>query len=177
MVHGISFVSMCAVTRGWEITFSCRFSLACPYLPASVSNTMDENISIVPSTPKKTHLTHDQRHDVQLLRSLGWSYPKIAKHVDATERQVQYACQGPATPQKCSGRPLKLNSSQIEELIKFITASRIGRQMSYLQLVKILDFSCGEHAIRSTLKKKGFNQCVVRQKPLISAKNQQLRLA
>ena len=100
----------------------------------------------------------DQRRDIQLLHSLGWSYPKITKHIDTTKQQVQYACQGLATPRKCEGRPPKLNAEQVQQLVEFVTASKIGWRMFYSRLATTLNFECGEHTIQFALKKEGFNR-------------------
>jgi transposase len=134
-------------------------------------------ISFVPSTPKRTQLTRDDRRSVHLLRSLGWSYVRISKHLHCTERQVQWTCQHPATPKKRVGRPTKLNAQQVEKLIEFVTASRTGRRMSYSKLATTLNFGCSEHAIRSALKREGFTRRLAMRKPPISEKNRVLRLA
>ena len=150
------------------------FSLSVGILYCTLS--MDQ-ISIVPSTPrKKTHLTRDQRRDIQLLRELGWSYPKIASFIDATERQVQYACTNPATPRKRSGRPQLLTQEQTETLIEFVTSSREGRRMSYQKLASSLGFNCGVYTIQGTLERHGFHCRIAMRKPRISEKNRKIRL-
>lgn len=60
-----------------------------------------------PATPKKqSDLTRDQRLQAITLRDIGWKYKQIAKHLDITIRQVQYACTiGRPTPQKARSGP------------------------------------------------------------------------
>ena len=81
-----------------------------------------------PSTPtKQTELSRDLRLKAITLHEIGWRYQAIAKHLNITIRQVQYACATRPTPQKrqCGRKPsLDNESSQI--LVNFVTASQEG---------------------------------------------------
>ncbi|ELR10745.1 hypothetical protein GMDG_08762 [Pseudogymnoascus destructans 20631-21] len=46
------------------------------------------------------------------------------------ERQAWYACQGPPTLKKHSGRPLILSDEQVQEVIEFIASSRTNRRIA-----------------------------------------------
>jgi hypothetical protein len=87
-------------------------------------------LSMAPTTPKKQHLTRDQRRDICTLKSSGMTHQQIVKHflfvfcTVITIRQVSYVCLTDyATPQKRSGKPLILSLEQIAELIAFVTSS------------------------------------------------------
>ncbi|SLM35377.1 transposable element tc1 [Lasallia pustulata] len=91
-----------------------------------------------PSTPIRKRLTRDQRRDILLMRSLGFTYTKISSHLKVTERAVQYTCEkGAATPQHHNaGRAPKLSKEEVDTLIEFVSSSRKTRRMSYLQLAE-----------------------------------------
>src|SRR4051812_10082312 len=53
-----------------------------------------------PQTPHPERLIRDQRRDILLMRSLGFTYKQIASRLDVTERAVAYSCKKmKATPQ------------------------------------------------------------------------------
>ena len=89
---------------------------------------------------KAPELTRDQRRDITLLHSIGWSYNQIRTHLSfqPTFDQIKYACKSrvKSTPKKRSGRPPVLTQAQVE----FVCASRQNRRMSFAQLVEALDF-------------------------------------
>ena len=64
------------------------------------------------------HTTRDQRRDVQILHQEDFLNAQIAQKQGLTDRQVQYAIQHPATPQKCSERPQKITEDELEYLIQ-----------------------------------------------------------
>ena len=88
--------------------------------------------------PKATHLTRDQRRDIQLLHSIGWSYSQIHRQTKATLNQIRTTIVK-ATPRKRSGRPPLLTQSQVEELVEFVCASSTNRRMSYQKLAEVMD--------------------------------------
>ena len=138
----------------------------------------------IPHPPIKqtraSHLTRDQRRDIQLLYRIGWSYQHIrnALPFHPTIRQVNYACKETtqATPQKRSGRPPILTQAQVEELVEFVCASKTNRRMSFAQLTEVLNFGVKKDAIRNTLLREGFHRRLAMRKPPISEKNRKLRL-
>lgn len=132
-----------------------------------------------PKYKKNPELTRDQRRDIVLLHSIGWSHSQIRRHLpfQPTIRQISYACNVRATPQKKTGRPPVLTQAQVEELVKFVCASRQNRRMSFAQLAEVLDFGVKKDAIRSALLREGFHRRLAMRKPPISEKNRQLRLA
>ena len=132
-----------------------------------------------PPPPVRRLLTRDERLRIQLLKELNWKQAAIAEHENVSIRQVSWAINHRATPQKqrC-GTKSKLNSIQIQILIQFISASRINRRMPYFQVAAVLDWpDVGEYAIQHALEKEGYHRRVGRVKPPISEKNRVLRLA
>ncbi|RMZ91749.1 hypothetical protein DV736_g995, partial [Chaetothyriales sp. CBS 134916] len=67
--------------------------------------------------PVLRRLNRDQRRDILLMRSLGYTYEKIAAHLNVTCRAVQYTCiKNDPTPQhKRAGRRRKLASKEGED--------------------------------------------------------------
>ncbi|KAG4426967.1 hypothetical protein IFR05_017550, partial [Cadophora sp. M221] len=78
-----------------------------------------------PKYTKQPELTRDQRRDITLLHSIGYSYSQIQNTLPyrPTIRQIRYACNARATPQKKTGRPPILTQAQVEELVEFVCAS------------------------------------------------------
>ncbi len=130
--------------------------------------------SIRPS--KAPELTRDQRRDIQLLSSIGWSYSQIRKHTKATISQIRTALIK-ATPRKRSGRPPLLTQAQVEELVEFVCASSTNRRMSFQKLAEVMDFGAKKDAIRTALLREGFHRRLAMRKPPITEKNRRLRLA
>ena len=54
--------------------------------------------------PKASYLTRDQRRDIQLLHSIGWSYSQIRRHTIAIISQIRTSLIK-AIPRKRPGRP------------------------------------------------------------------------
>ena len=105
----------------------------------------DTSVSFRPVTPplqrhNTAPLTRDQRLQIQTLRTLNWSYDKIAKHlrslgINCTTDQVQYASKHRVTPQKhrCGPKAL-LNTPARRRVTDFITSSRRTRKMPFIQV-------------------------------------------
>jgi transposase len=132
-----------------------------------------------PNRQKQPDLTRDQRLQVRTLRDIGWTYSRIASHLNCTERQIQTACTSEqTTPKKRDGRPTLLSNEQREELVVFVCNSRTNRLMSYLHLATgpFASWRVGEYAIRSALRKEGFKRYVARAKPPLSERNKAIRL-
>ena len=120
--------------------------------------------------PKASHLTRDQRRDIQLLHSIGWSYSQIHRQTQATLSQIRTAIVK-ATPQKRSGRPPILTQAQVEELVEFVCASSINRRMSFQKLAEVMDWGVKKDAIYTALLREGFYRRLAMRKPLIIEKN------
>ena len=128
---------------------------------------------------RRANLTRDQRKEVLVLRSIGWSYKKISDHCRISQRQVQKAYQqGHPTPQKSSGRPLVLSNEQVDELVLFIRASSYNRSLSYYALATgpFAYWEVTDHLIRRALLTRGYRRCKARIKPQISERTRQRRL-
>ena len=135
------------------------------------------NIMEVPSTPKRTELTRDQRLQVYTLSKIGWDAPKIAAHLKISQRQVQYAKQHRLTPQKqrCGFKAL-ITTPHRQELIRFIRSSKKTRRMPYQEVAIKLNWNVSETSIRRALQKEGLFRRVARKKPPISEANRVARL-
>ncbi len=130
-----------------------------------------------PSTPKRQHMTRDERIEAQTLHAASWTYIQIASKLGKTHRQIQTACTSRRTPKKRSGRPPMLSSAQKAELIAFVTATQRNRLLPYKALSSELGWDCSEHAIKRALKAEGFSCYAARVKPALSPQNRAKRLA
>lgn len=127
-----------------------------------------------PSTPRLSHLSRDQRIQVQTLRLAGHSIKNIANLLSFTERQVQYAAATErVTPKKHTGRRSQLSDAQVDQLEVFICSSRTSQLISYLQLATgpFTNWKVGEYIIRNALRKRGYIRHVARAKPPLSPEN------
>ncbi|KAJ5720089.1 hypothetical protein N7493_006967 [Penicillium malachiteum] len=71
-------------------------------------------------------LTRDQRQIIRVQRNDGKTYGQIARSTGATKAQIQYTLRDNVdlTPQKKkTGRPPKLSTADIDEIITFIRSS------------------------------------------------------
>ena len=128
--------------------------------------------------PKAPELTRDQRRDVLLLHSIGWSYSQIHKHTAYSIDQIGRACRADRpTPRKRSGRPPLLTQAQVEELVEFVCASAPNRRMSFSKLAEVMDFGVKKDAIRTALLREGFHRRLAMRKPPITEKNRKIRKA
>lgn len=127
----------------------------------------------------KAKITDIQRMRIRTLAEhAGLSKTQIADAIGLSFSQVKRALRRSSEPRKKSGRRPLLSDEQAAELIAFVSSSKEGRRMSFLTLsVTLFDGQFGEYAIRSTLRRFGYNRYPAYQKPPISAVNQQKRLA
>jgi len=73
---------------------------------------------------------------VLTLDSIDWSKQRIADYLGITWNQVRWAiARGTPTPHKPPGRVPKLISSEVDDIITFITANEINRRLSYEKLI------------------------------------------
>lgn len=133
-----------------------------------------------PSTPPRRRLTRDQRRDVLLMRSLGFSYTKIADHLQISKAAVRYTVQkGQATPEhRNAGRPPKLNKTETDNLVEYVTSCHRTRCLSYFKLAEELypEGEIGPESIKYALHKRGYRRRVALRKPPLSPQNQAARL-
>ncbi|RKF64439.1 hypothetical protein OnM2_018090 [Erysiphe neolycopersici] len=113
-------------------------------------------------------LTRDKRLQVRTLAQEGLTYNVIAKRLDITHRQVQYAMNtAKLTPKKSSGRNSSLTSAQMDELENFITSSAEGRQMSYFEISNLVfpHLGVSEKVIEREMKKRSYTRRLVESMP------------
>lgn len=107
----------------------------------------------------RSHLTDDERFRVRVLRhDANFTIPRIAEITGYGNRQIRNALKSP-TVAKRSGRPATLNPAREAELVRFVTASKENRSMSYANIAKALfEGEHGEFTVRSTLRRLGFQR-------------------
>lgn len=138
--------------------------------------------SPTPQPRPRKQLSRDQRRDIQLLRRQGLTQVQTAERLGLTVRAVQYTDQtGCATPKKRSGRPPKLGSAEVEELIEYVTASEENRQKSYHELAAEFQeywphLDVGFQSIKYALRSAGFSRRKALKKPRIDADCAEKRL-
>lgn len=126
------------------------------------------------------HLTEAERQRCRTLQSdAGFSLRKIAAITGFTRSQVETAIKADsAKPRPRSGRPTPMTEEEIATLIDFVTASRRGRRMRFVDLAShLFGGKYGEYAIRYTLRRRGYRRYIARRKPPITEANRQKRLA
>lgn len=131
----------------------------------------------VPSTPKHSQLTRDQRLQVHTLAGIGWDLERIAKHLNITLYQARYAASHRLTPQnRKSGAKAILNTPRRAYLVRYIRSSKETRRMPYQEVARRLGWNVSESAIRRALRKEGLSRHVAQRKPPISEANRLLCL-
>lgn len=130
------------------------------------------------STPlHSAHLTRNQQLQVTTLHDAGHTYKDIAKQLQITQQQVQYAATNPITPRRHSGRPLELTDKDINKLKDFINSSQEARLISYLELsLHLPHLNATKNLIRNALQSRGYRRCLTRQKPPLTKEHRQQRL-
>ena len=131
-------------------------------------------------------LTRDQRTSIITLHLAGFKYKQIQDWIrnnggaEVSIRQVQHAIErGHPTPQKKGhvGKKSTLTEDQINDLEVLVCSSKAGRLLSYTGLSSALDLGVSVDVIRAALQKRGYKRYIARQKPPLSEKNKELRLA
>src|SRR5438067_7396908 len=103
------------------------------------------------------HLTNEERARVRTLY-FDAKMPKsqIIQITGYSLHQIKKAIRDPIVRAR-SGRPTVLSPQQEEELVAFVTGSRRGRRMGFLELSLILfNAVFGMWAIKNTLYRLGF---------------------
>ena len=140
---------------------------------------MEDSLYSVP-TPKTPHkqCTRDDRIRIETLYfDAGFTEDEIALQLNKTPRQVGYALAHWLTPQKhLRGRKPRLNTPQRKRLIKWVTASSTNRRVRWADIPAILQWDCGEKAIRAAFHKEGFVRRIARRKPPLTTQQREDRL-
>ena len=119
-------------------------------------------------------LTVEQR---QRIRTLSFdaklSRSRIREITGHTPSQIRHAIQSEsAAVQPRSGRPKAMSTTQEQELIDFVCASKENRRMTFLQLsMTLFNGSFGRSCIKRCLYRHGFGRRITRKKPPISEEN------
>lgn len=132
------------------------------------------------ASPHTKHLTHEEKLRIYTLyHDAKKGLSEIAALTGFTKMQIRGVIRsGTTTVAKRSGRPRALTEEEEKELVEFVTGSREGRRMSFLELsVTLFENRHKMWAIKKALYRLGFRRCLAWQKPPISEKNRQLRLA
>jgi hypothetical protein len=124
-------------------------------------------------------LTRDQRLITRTYRDNGASFTTIQQSTGFSLSQICYTCRNNVdlTPQKRkSGRPHKLSSETLNNVIKWIQSSFERRCLTYDQVCIQLELPvCGE-TLRTDLKKGEMDAHPAAQKPPITAAHTERRL-
>ncbi|KAF3056853.1 hypothetical protein CFAM422_012667 [Trichoderma lentiforme] len=131
-----------------------------------------------PITPNRAvELTRDDRVAIRALRdNTDFSILKIARLLDVTYRQVQWALSGPLTPRKQRPRKGKLSDEQLQQLKLFLDEDVMNRTIAWQDLrffVPGFEF-VGVRAITTGLRQLGYSR-VKRKRKCLS--NPQVRAA
>lgn len=131
-----------------------------------------------PKTPRK-QLSRDDRLRVETLYfDANFTQAQIALQLNISLRQIRYALSHRLTPQKrLRGKRPYLNTPQRKRLIEWVTSSEANRRIRWADIPDILDFDCGEKAIRTAFQKEGFVRRIARRKPPLTERHRQDRLA
>ncbi|KAL2401068.1 hypothetical protein ABEF93_000652 [Exophiala dermatitidis] len=126
-----------------------------PTQPAQLPET-----ETTPSTPRRKRLTRDQRRDILLMRSLGYTYEQISKHLHVTMAAVHYACTKAkdVTPQHHkAGRKPRLSKEDEDQLETFYLTKGKKRKLSCQEMAEELwpDRGVSAKIIRHVLDKRG----------------------
>ncbi|QSS52078.1 hypothetical protein I7I53_07583 [Histoplasma capsulatum var. duboisii H88] len=85
-------------------------------------------------------------------------YQKISDRLEITYRRVQYTCENEiATSRKHTGHSSQLSEEHMDEIIEFISASRINCQMLYKKLIIVLHLEINEKCLGRALKRRGYS--------------------
>lgn len=137
----------------------------------------------------RTDLSRDLRLAISTLHEAGFQHQQIREFylqktppIDISIRQISYAITtGRPTPQKRGkvGPKSQLTEDQVDDLITYICTSKATRFESFLSLATgpFSHFRVSSEVIRKAVAKRGYKKYIARQKPPLSKKNRELRLA
>lgn len=107
---------------------------------------------------KRKRLDRDQRRDILLMRSLGYTYQRISDHLHISYRAVQYTCEAKSCEPGKPGPITKLSEQQMDEVERFIISSPENRQLSYAAVIESLRLSVKPGCLRQQLQKRGYSR-------------------
>jgi len=123
------------------------------------------------------HASYKTRCQVQALRfSAGWTYRRIAEDQNLAVSTVHDICHGPSTPRKTKGRPILLDTPTRCRLVAMATQSAEHRRMPLREVAALCDIEACDRTLRKAFAKEGYARRVARRKPLLDARQRQLRL-
>ena len=123
------------------------------------------------------HASYKTRCQVQALRfSAGWTYRRIAEDQNLSVSTVHDICHAPATPRKTKGRPVLLDTPTRRRLVATATESAGHRRMPLSEVAALCNIEACDRTLRKAFAKEGYRRRVARRKPLLDARQRQLRL-
>ena len=75
-----------------------------------------------------------------------------------------------------SGRPRKLSTRDIRQIIRHIRTNKSTRRISLSQLKKVFHLNVHEHTIRSALQRAGYHRRVAQRRPYLNKRDRKRRL-
>ncbi|CAK7269951.1 hypothetical protein SEPCBS119000_003836 [Sporothrix epigloea] len=107
------------------------------------------------------HLTAEQTKQV---RDAYFIWHRTRREIQTTlgitASQIRLAI-SPNTEKQRRGRKANLSAEETQQLVDFVTKSKVNRQMSYLQLsTALFNGQYGLYTIRNTLRREGFHRGV-----------------
>ncbi|RKF84262.1 hypothetical protein GcM1_129006 [Golovinomyces cichoracearum] len=125
---------------------------------------------------KSKETSEADRSKIRALANTGMSCRNISNLLHLTERQVQYVLTQSVTPKKNRwGRKYAMSGDKAQELVNWVLSdsshreakfSEIPTTTPYLNLVNV-----GEKAIRSALKRNGYERRVAKKKVISTSDN------
>jgi hypothetical protein len=133
---------------------------------------MDSLYSVpTPKTPTK-QCSRDDRLRVQTLYfEASFTQDQVVLQTGLTRSQVQYCLAHRLTPQR-----FFFNTPQRKRLIEWVCSSQKNRRTRWADTPPILEWDCGEKAIRAAFKREGFVRRIDRRKPPLTAEYKRDRL-
>ncbi|RKF84196.1 hypothetical protein GcM1_141011 [Golovinomyces cichoracearum] len=140
---------------------------------------MEASYSVTtPKTPLKQCKSDDRLRTQTLYYDTGYTGAEIILTTGLSRDKIRYALSHRLTPQyHARGRRVVLNAPQRKHLIQWFTSSAVNRLTKWKDIPALLEWNCGEKAIRTAFKKEGFVRRIVRRKPPLTEQHRRDRLA
>lgn len=191
MVNALILGDVINLFEAVDLSVYTRFLTFSLSLLHSLTMSQESSVSIASNTSYRCRqeLSRDLRLGVITLHDAGFQHQQIRDHylqkeppIDISIRQISYAVKaGHPTPQKRGkvGQKGHLSEDQVDDLITYICTSKATRFESFLSLSigPFSHFKVSGDVIRKAIAKRGYKKYIARQKPPLSQKNRDLRLA
>ena len=117
-----------------------------------------------PDRPNSTCLDRDDRIRILTLRDAGFTYQQIVDHLPGiTYRQVQYTCQAKTySPKKARGQTPKLSTTQLDDILAFISSSERAKRLPYAKIIQELDLKVSTQVLARALRARGYSRGVTK---------------